>query len=380
MPDKCNTGVRLLQGNESCAEAALLAGVRFFAGYPITPSTEIAEILSERLPQVGGKFIQMEDEIASMAAIVGASLAGLKVMTATSGPGFSLKQENIGFASFTEVPCVVVNVQRTGPSTGLPTSPAQGDLQQARWGTHGDHPIVALYPSSVSETFDLTVKAVSISERLRVPVILLMDEVIAHMRERVVIPCASDVVAENRPRPQMPPAEYLPYLADPDGVPPMADFGSGYRWHVTGLYHDETGFPTSSPAKVDYLIRRLHAKVESRVKEITFTASEFIDDAKTAVVACGFTARSARCAVRVARERGIKAGIFQPKTIWPFPDALIEDIASRVDRIIVPEMNMGQLVREVQRASNGKCEVVGYSRVDGEPIAPEEILARIEGV
>jgi len=232
MGNRCDTRARLLQGNESCAEAALLAGVRFFAGYPITPSSEIAEILSERLPQLGGKFIQMEDEIASMAAVVGASLAGMKAMTATSGPGFSLKQENLGFASFTEVPCVIVNVQRTGPSTGLPTSPGQGDLMQARWGTHGDHPVVALYPSSVSETFDLTVKAVNIAERLRVPVILLMDEVIAHMRERVIVPCEDEIEIAWRPRPTVPPEEYQPYAAGPDGVPAMADFGQGFLSNV----------------------------------------------------------------------------------------------------------------------------------------------------
>lgn len=380
MAGKCDVRARLLQGNESCAEAALLAGVRFFAGYPITPSSEIAEILSERLPQLGGKFIQMEDEIASMAAVIGASLAGMKAMTATSGPGFSLKQENLGFASFTEVPCVIVNVQRTGPSTGLPTAPGQGDLMQARWGTHGDHPVVALYPSSVTETFDLTVKAVNIAETLRVPVILLMDEVVAHMRERVIVPCADEIEIACRPRPTVAPADYLPYDAGPDGVPAMADFGTGYRWHVTGLYHDITGFPTSAPGKVDHLIRRLDAKIQHRRREITFAWDEYMDDAKVAVVACGIVARSARRAVRLARAKGIAAGVFQPKTIWPFPDEQIAEIATRVDRIVVPEMNLGQLAREVQRAACGKCEVIGHFRVDGEPIAPEEILARLEEV
>jgi 2-oxoglutarate ferredoxin oxidoreductase subunit alpha len=377
---KCDTRARLLQGNESCAEAALLAGVRFFAGYPITPSSEIAEILSERLPQLGGKFIQMEDEIASMAAVVGASLAGMKAMTATSGPGFSLKQENLGFASFTEVPCVIVNVQRTGPSTGLPTSPGQGDLMQARWGTHGDHPVVALYPSSVSETFDLTVKAVNIAERLRVPVVLLMDEVVAHMRERVIVPCEDEIEIAWRPRPTVPPEDYLPYEAGPNGVPAMADFGTGYRWHITGLYHDTTGFPTSAPAKVDQLVRRLCGKITNHKRDITFTWDEHMDDAKVAVVACGIVARSARRAVRLAREKGIAAGVFQPKTIWPFPHEQVAEIAARVDRIVVPEMNMGQLVGEVQCAARGKCEVIGYSRVDGEPITPEEILAVLSEV
>lgn len=380
MAIKCDTRARLLQGNESCCEAAILAGVRFFAGYPITPSSEVAEVLAQRLPQVGGKFIQMEDEIGSMAAVVGASLTGAKAMTATSGPGFSLKQENLGFAAFIEAPCVVVNVQRTGPSTGLPTSPGQGDLMQARWGTHGDHPVVALYPSSVSEAFELTVKAVNISEMLRTPVILLMDEVVGHMREPVIVPCADDIEVVNRPRPTVKPEDYLPYDAEPDGVPPIADFGTGYRWHTTGLYHDVTGFPTSMPAKVDFLIRRLMAKVEKRRKDITFTSHRYMDDATVAVVACGIVARSARRAVQMAREKGIKAGFFQPLTIWPFPMEQVADIAGRVRKIIVPEMNMGQLVEEVQRAAAGKCEVVGYSRVDGEPIAPDEIFALLEEV
>ena len=261
-----------------------------------------------------------------------------------------------------------------------PTDLTSRAIMQARWGTHGDHPAVALYPSTVGEIFDMTVKAFNISEQLRTPVILLMDEVIAHMRERVVVPCADDVEVIDRPRPTMAPADYLPYDAAPDGVPPMADWGTGYRWHATGLYHDVTGFPTSIPSKVDFLIRRLMAKVESRKKEITFAKSHYMDDARVAVVACGITARSARRAAHLAREKGLRAGVFQPQTIWPFPSEAIADIAGRVDRIIVPEMNMGQLVLEVERAAAGKCEVVGYSRVDGEPITPDEILARIEEV
>ena len=368
------------QGNKAIAMGAIAAGCRFFGGYPITPSTEIMEVMSEELPRLGGKFMQMEDEIASMAAVIGASLTGAKSMTATSGPGFSLKQENIGFASFTEVPCVIVNVQRTGPSTGLPTAPAQADLMQARWGTHGDHPIVALYPSTVPEVFDLTIKAFNIAERLRVPVILLMDEVVGHMREKVAIPHQSEIEIVSRPQPDVPPEEYLPYAAGPDGVPPMAPFGTGYRWHVTGLYHDETGFPTTAAPKVDRLMKRLYSKIESAADEITFTSDEFLDDADTVVVACGITARSARRSVRLAREKGIRAGMVQLKTIWPFPYDLVGDIAGRVDRIIVPEMNMGQLIGEVERAAKGRCEVVGYSRVDGEPIAPAEIVAKIEEV
>ena len=249
---------------------------------------------------------------------------------------------------------------------------------QARWGTHGDHPVVALYPSSVSEAFDLTVKAVNIAETLRVPVVLLMDEVVAHMRERVIVPCEDEIEIAWRPRPTVPPEDYLPYAAGPDGVPAMADFGTGYRWHLTGLYHDVTGFPTSAPAKVDQLVRRLCGKITGHKRDITFTWDEHMDDARVAVVACGIVARSARRAVRLAREKGIAAGLFQPKTIWPFPDEQVAEIAARVDRIIVPEMNMGQLVGEVERAARGKCEVVGHSRVDGEPITPEEILELVK--
>ncbi|MGE5541698.1 MAG: 2-oxoacid:acceptor oxidoreductase subunit alpha, partial [Bacillota bacterium] len=257
--------VRLMQGNEACVEGALAAGLRFFAGYPITPSTEIAELLAERLPAVGGKFIQMEDEIASMGAVIGASLAGLKSMTATSGPGFSLKQENIGYAALTEVPCVIVDVQRVGPSTGMPTSPAQGDVMQARWGTHGDHPIVVYTPWSVGETYSLTVRCFNTAEELRTPVILLMDEVVGHMRERVMPPAPGELEVVNRRKPAQPPhSGYRPYDPGDGDIPPLAAFGDGYRFHVTGLSHDMSGFPTNDSAKAEYLHRRVCDKVEKR--------------------------------------------------------------------------------------------------------------------
>jgi 2-oxoglutarate ferredoxin oxidoreductase subunit alpha len=360
---------RLMQGNEACVEAALDAGLRFYAGYPITPSTEIAEMLAERLPRVGGVFIQMEDEIASMAAVIGGSLAGMRAMTATSGPGFSLKQENIGYAAITEVPCVVVNVQRVGPSTGLPTSPAQGDVMQARWGTHGDHPIVALSPSSVLETYTLTVKAFAISDSLRVPVILLTDEVTGHMRERVVLPDPAALPRASRPREGSAPAD----------VPPMHHFGEGTRMFVTGLYHDETGFWTESSAAADRMIRRLVNKVERRREELTMVDRWHLDDARVAVVAYGCVARSALRAVRLARARGHRVGMLRPSCLWPFPDHEIDAIAGTVEAIVVPEMNLGQIAGEVERAAAGRCRVVRYNRVDSELIRPEELLPVLEG-
>jgi 2-oxoglutarate ferredoxin oxidoreductase subunit alpha len=370
--------VKLLQGNEACAEAAIMAGCRFFAGYPISPSSEIAEHLSVRLPQVGGRFIQMEDEIAAMGAILGAAMTGAKVMTATSGPGYSLKQENIGYAAMTEIPCVIVNVMRGGPSTGLPTSPAQADVMQARWGTHGDHPAVALAPASVSEAFDETIRAFNIAERFRVPVTLLVDEVIAHMRERVVVPSAAEITLWERPRPTCPPAEYLPYAETPSGVPAMADFGSGYRYHVTGLSHDARGLPKDSPAVVDALVRRLMRKIEQGVPDIRKYESSGLLDAKIAVVAYGSSARSAKAAIRFARHKGIAVGFFRPVTLWPFPEAELAEIAAKVRHIVVPEMNLGQLSLEVERVVRGRCEVHQVNRVTGEPIPPEQIFEAIQ--
>lgn len=378
--NKLNTRARMMSGNEACVEAALLAGVRFYAGYPITPSSEIAELMAARLPKCGGKFIQMEDEIASMAAVIGASLAGVKAMTATSGPGFSLKQENIGYAAMTEVPCLIVNVQRGGPSTGLPTLPAQGDVMQARWGTHGDHPIIAITPSSVGETFTQTIRALNLSEKFRVPVILLLDEIVGHVTEKVVMPDLASVEIFNRVKPAMAPAEYVPYAETATDVPPMAVIGEGYRYHVTGLTHDEFGFTTSDPKKIDALIRRLHRKIENHREEIIQVATEYLDDAKIAVLAYGSTARSARRAVLMAREEKIPAGLFRPITLWPFPEQEILKLSEKVSHLIVPEMNLGQIAHEVEHATKGKAEVLSITRVDGEPIRPQQIFEKIKEI
>lgn len=369
---------KILQGNEACVEGALLAGVRFFAGYPITPASEIAEGMAQRLPKLGGVFMQMEDEIASMAAVIGASLAGVKAMTASSGPGICLKQENIGFAVISEVPCVIVNAQRGGPSTGLPTKPSQGDVMQARWGTHGDHPMIALAPSEVSEILHMTVKAINFSEKYRTPVMLLLDEVIAHMREKVDIPARDQLEIITRKKPEENEENYLPYKITQDLIPPMANFGSGYRYHVTGLVHNEKGFPTSNSNEIDQLIRRLNNKVELNKKDIIIEESYFLDDAKIVVIAYGSVARAALRTVKLAREKGIKAGLLKLITLWPFSDDTIKQLAGQVEVILVAEMNLGQIAREVQRAAEGRCRVVSYSRVDGELINPIEILSKIE--
>lgn len=371
-----SSGIRLMQGNEACAEGALAAGVGFFAGYPITPSTEIAEFMAERLPRTGGVFVQMEDEIASMGAVIGASLCGLKSMTATSGPGFSLKQENLGYAALAEVPCVVVDVQRVGPSTGLPTSPAQGDVMQARWGTHGDHPALVLCPASVREAFDLTVRAFNLSEALRSPVILLMDEVVGHMREPVRLPDQSQLEVVNRPQPEGPREAYRPYVPGPGLVPPMASFGQGYAFHVTGLLHGEDGFPTSDAAVSERLVRRLLAKVD-QYEGVAAAETLATEDAEVVVVAYGSVARSAARAVREARSQGIRAGLFRPITIWPFPAArLAACTAARA--LVVAEMNLGQLVYEVERHACGRARIGRVNRAGGELMAPAAIVRAIE--
>ncbi len=368
----------LVQGNQACARAALDAGCRFYAGYPITPSSEIAEAMAAALPARGGVFVQMEDEIASMGAVLGASLAGLKAMTASSGPGFSLMQEHIGYAAYTEIPCVVVNVMRVGPSTGLPTAPAQGDVMQARWGTHGDHPIIALAPASVAEVYQLTVQAFNLAERYRTPVILLYDEVIGHVRERVQLPAPGTLALVERPRPETPPATYRPYAANSAGVPPMADFGSGYRFHVTGLAHDERGYPTQDAEAVGRLQARLHAKLEAGRGEIVSFEAVELGDAETVVVAFGISARAARAALRAARGRGQRVGLFRPRTLWPFPDRELGEVASRARTIVVAEMNMGQMLHEVERCVGGRAPVVPCLRADGQPLTPEDVLSRID--
>ncbi len=373
--------VAFWQGNRAIAMGAIAAGIRFYAGYPITPSSEIAEILSGELPKVGGIFIQMEDEIGSMAAAVGASLAGLKSMTATSGPGFSLKQENIGFAIMAEVPVVIVDVQRGGPSTGTPTKPLQGDFMQARWGTHGGFPLIVLSPSTVRECYDLTIEATNLAERFRSPVIILSDEVIGHMRERIEIPDDSEINLIERKRPTVSPENYLPYRADPeDDIPPMAAYGDGYRFHVTGLVHDELGLPTNDPKEIEALNLRLIRKFE-KGKDLLAKYSTFaVDDAQVLVVAFGCVARSAMGAIREARKMGYKVGLFRPIILWPFPDEPLMRMASNVKTVIVPEMNPGLMVREVERAVRGKCEVHSLIRLDTEIITPSQIIEKIREV
>jgi 2-oxoglutarate ferredoxin oxidoreductase subunit alpha len=367
----------LLQGNEAVVEGALRAGCRFFAGYPITPATEISEILSTRLPLVDGTFIQMEDEIASLGAVIGASLAGVKAMTATSGPGFSLMQENLGFAIIAEVPCVVVDVMRGGPSTGLPTSPSQSDVMQARWGTHGDHPIIVLSASTVRECYDMTIRAFNFSEKFRTPVILLIDEVVGHMREKIALGDQNEIEIFNRVKPTMPPEWYIPYEDTPSGIPSMANFGEGYRYHVTGLTHDIRGFPTSRPDEIGPFIARLHRKISQHFSEIQIGEFFQTEDAEITVVAYGCVARSAKRAVIEAREKGMKVGLLKLMTLWPFMRSAVEKVLQTSKALIVPEMNMGQISREVKRVNRGITKVVALNKVDGTIITPGEILDRM---
>lgn len=369
---------KLMQGNEACSEGAIVAGCRFFAGYPITPASEIAEQLSVRLPQVDGTFIQMEDEIASMGAIIGASLSGAKSMTATSGPGFSLMQENLGYACLAEVPCVVVDVMRGGPSTGLPTNPSQGDVMQARWGTHGDHPIIALSASSVLECFLLTVKAFNFAEKYRTPVILLLDEVVAHMREKVVLPDPAKLEVIDRVKPSVPPEWYLPYEDTSYGVPPMGIFGEGYRYHVTGLIHDIRGFPTLRQDEIEPFLARLFRKISSHFSDIQMVERYQVEDADLVIIAYGCIARSAHRAMVEARAQGLKVGLLKLITIWPFPRRSIEPLIKAGKILLVPEMNMGQISREVRRVNEGTNPVLTLNKIDGTIISPKEILARIK--
>ena len=373
--------IRFWQGNTAVAMGAIAAGCRFFGGYPITPSSEIAEIMAVELPKVGGKFIQMEDEIGSIATVIGASIAGYKAMTATSGPGFSLKQENIGFAYMTEVPIVVVNVMRGGPSTGLPTKVSQQDVMQARWGTHGDHEAIALAPASVQECYELTIESFNLSERFRQPVILLSDEVVGHMREKVVIPERESISIVNRKKPRVKPEEYIPYKPDPeDDIPPMASFGDGYRWHVTGLTHDEWGSPTNDPDVTERKIRRLVRKVSRFKEEIVKYDTFETQDADMIVVAYGSVSRTALSAVREARSKGLKVGFFRPITLWPFPEDKLQVLLDGVKAVLVPELNCGQMVLEVQRAVEGRAKVFGKDLVNGDLFRPSEIFEFIKEV
>jgi len=368
-------GTFFMQGDEACAEGAIVAGCRLFAGYPITPSTEIAERLALRLPQVGGAFVQMEDELSSIALIIGASYAGVKAMTATSGPGFSLMMENIGLAVMTEAPIVIVNVMRGGPSTGQPTRAAQGDIMQAKWGSHGDYEIIALSPSSVQEMFDLTVEAFNLAEKFRVPTIILADEIIGHMREKVIIKHPSEVRILNRKKP---PAtikdKYLPFMPDEDLVPPMACFGEGFKVHVTGLTHDFSGFPsTVDPIVHSNLVKRLCDKIRLNIDKITMFEEKFVEDAEIIIVSYGAPARSALKAVKICRERGLKVGLCRLITIWPFPRHLFIKYSKYVKAFIVVEMNYGQLLREVER-SVGMKPVFLFPKMGGDLHTPDEIV------
>lgn len=362
---------RLVQGNEACAHGALYAGCSFYAGYPITPSSEIMEILAQEMPALGRVFIQMEDEIASISAIIGAAWGGAKVLTATSGPGFSLMQEGIGYASITETPCVIINCQRWGPSTGQPTKASQGDVMQSIWGTHGDHAIVVLTASNVRDAFEMTVRAFNIAEQYRVPVILLIDEVLAHMRENITWPQPGDLPVVNRRTPDSV-AGFKPFADDA-----FLPFGAGSRYHVTGMAHGPEGFVTTGePAARE--LRRMVSKIQDRVRELAIYDTAMLDDADVAIVSYGITSRPARAAAEQLRAEGIRAGCLDIKTLWPFPDHLIEEIAPRVDRIVMPELNLGQLVREVQRAAAGRCEVRPLSRIDGSLMTPEQIREAVK--
>jgi 2-oxoglutarate ferredoxin oxidoreductase subunit alpha len=366
--------VKFVQGNEACVEAALYAGMDFFAGYPITPSTEIAELMAVRLPQKGGMFIQMEDEIASICAIIGASLTGRKVMTATSGPGFSLMQEGLGYAVMAEIPCVVVNVQRGGPSTGLPTKVSQGDVNQARWGTHGDHAIIALTASSHQDVFSVTVDAFNFSETYRTPVILLLDEVLGHMRERLEVPDAGEVPLVDRLRTSVPEGvDYHPYLPREDGRLPMSDFGGVHRYNVTGLFHDMWGFPSEDPQVVHDLLRHLVDKIENHANEVMRYKEYYVEDAETLLISYGSSARSALHAVVDRRQRGERIGLLELQTLWPFPSMLVREKCKRAQYVVVVEMNMGQVLQSVRMSLERPERVFLANRVDGTLITPIDI-------
>jgi len=379
-PTAVLTGTHFMNGDEACAEGALAAGCRFFGGYPITPATEVAERMSRRLPQLGGIYIQMEDEIASMASLLGASWGGRKAMTSTSGPGFSLMLENLGLGIITETPCVVCNVQRGGPSTGLPTLVGQGDMMQARWGSHGHYEIIALSPSSPQEMFDFTIRAFNLSEQFRTPVLIMADEVVGHMNERVVIPPADTIKLVERKRPTGPPEEFLPFRPEADGVAPMACFGDGYRIHVTGLTHGENGYPAMEDRAQERMVNALVNKIKMNRAQIISFDTEFLDDADIVLVAYGISVRSARRAIRVGREQGLKLGLVKLNTVWPFPEEFIRDLAGRVRALIMPEINLGQMVLELERCAAGRCPVRLVGHAGGSIIRPGAILSAAEDV
>jgi 2-oxoglutarate ferredoxin oxidoreductase subunit alpha len=371
------TGVHFIDGDHACCEGALAAGARFAAGYPITPSTEVVERFAARIPTVGGTFIQMEDELAASIAIQGAVWAGAKAFTVTSGPGFSLMMEHIGYAAMTEAPCVFVNVQRGGPSTGLPTLPAQADMMQARWGSHGDYGTIALCPNSPQECFDLTVEAFNLAERFRVPVMVMLDECVGHMTEKVVIPPAEQIEVYPRRHTALPPDQYRPYEPGPDQVPDMAHAGEGYRFHVTGLTHDERGYPSMTVEAQDRLVRRLQSKLEGISNGAALFEAEALDDARVVVVSYGITSRVAQRAIQMARARGVRVGKFRLISAWPFPEQRVRELAGTVRAFVVPELNLGQMVREVERVAAGRAAVVPVGHAGGGVHRPEQILDAI---
>jgi 2-oxoglutarate ferredoxin oxidoreductase subunit alpha len=368
------TGSHFLSGNEACCEGALAAGCRFVAGYPITPSTDIVERIAERFPTLGGTFIQMEDEIASSIAIQGAVWAGQKAMTVTSGPGFSLMMEHVGLAAITETPCVFINVQRGGPSTGLPTLPGQADLMQARWGSHGDYEIIALSPNSPQECFEMTIEAFNLSEKYRIPVMLMSDECVGHMTEKVVIPPAGEIDIQPRRYTTLPSDEYLPYKADGDLVPPMVKAGDGYHIHVTGLTHDERGYPIINAECQEQLVRRLVDKIRRNADKIVSFEEYNMEDCTIALVTFGITSRVAFRAMEMARAEGLRVGLVRLRTIWPFPEKKIRQIAERVHSLVVAEMNLGQMVYEVERCSAGRAGTFLAPHAGGTVHSPQQIL------
>jgi 2-oxoglutarate ferredoxin oxidoreductase subunit alpha len=374
------TGVHFIDGDQACCEGALAAGARFAAGYPITPSTEVVERFAARIPTVGGVFIQMEDELAASITILGAVWGGAKAFTVTSGPGFSLMMEHIGYAAMTETPCVFVNVQRGGPSTGLPTLPAQGDMMQARWGSHGDYSIIALSPNSPQECFDLTIHAFNLAEQYRTPVMFMMDEVVGHMTEKVVIPPADQIAIYPRRHAQQPAGAYQPFLPGPDLVPPMVHAGEGFRIHITGLTHDERGYPAMNPEVQDRLVRRLKDKVERAADQLVLCEEENLEDASVVVVSYGITSRVAQRAIDLARAEGLKVGKLRLIIVWPFPEKRIRELASKVKAFVVPELNLGQMVREVERAAAGAAKTISVPHAGGTVHRPEDILAAIREV
>lgn len=373
-------GAFFFDGDTAIAEGAICAGCRFFGGYPITPASEIAERMAERLPEVGGVFIQMEDELASMNAVVGAAWGGARAMTATSGPGLSLMLENIGLAIVTETPCVVVNVQRGGPSTGLPTLTSQGDMMQARWGSHGHYEIIALAPASPQEAFDLTIRAFNLAEKYRTPVFLMADEGVGHMFERVVIPSLDQIPIYPWRKPKEPPGkDFLPYKPEEDGVPPFAVAGTGYRVHVTGLTHDERGYPAVTAEGQAELIPRLISKIRDNRHDIIAVDENGVEGADLVVVSYGISARPALLAVHMARDEGLQVGMLKLVTVWPFAEDRIRELATQVDAFVVPEINMGQIALEVERCAAGRAETIPVTHPGGDIHRPGAILDAIRG-